>query len=367
MADSVPALLSVPLPADLPAEAVPVPDSSVSEAGSDASPNRTTQLYRAALGPVNTGRYLRVFERFDAAGRRRPVWHSAAGVFTLGWLVFRRLWLEALGYGVLMGVVAGLCVWAWPTIEAWPPGVRWGLLGAWLLASTLPPGLAGYGLVHRQVQWRLLRAVAAARSVDDACIILARQAATRRRLWLLVAAYAAVWLLFAGWMWGRSPASNPSSAALVRADVPVLAPSSPVPPPTPLPAPTLEPETPVLSATVEPAAVIESVEPVSVESKPVAQAPAAPPVPAPPVPVQATPTPSGTFAINVGLFAVADNAQRARERLARAGLPVTLEEIATSKGLRSRVRVGPFDERADADAAAERVHALGLEAVVFRR
>ncbi len=58
----------------------------------NASESATTALYRAALGPVNIGRYLPVFVRFDEEGRAGPSWNWAAALLTLNWLVFRQLW-----------------------------------------------------------------------------------------------------------------------------------------------------------------------------------------------------------------------------------------------------------------------------------
>lgn len=75
---------------------------------------------------------------------------------------------------------------------------------------------------------------------------------------------------------------------------------------------------------------------------------------------------NGRFLINVGLFAQDDNAQHAFERLVQAGLPATTQELQTSNGKRTRVRVGPYATRAQADAAAAKIRALRLDAVVIR-
>lgn len=69
--------------------------------------------------------------------------------------------------------------------------------------------------------------------------------------------------------------------------------------------------------------------------------------------------------VNVGLFANPDNARRASDTLRGAGLPVNQQAVKTPKGLLQRVRVGPFDNAAAAQAAAERVRALGLDAQVY--
>ncbi len=69
--------------------------------------------------------------------------------------------------------------------------------------------------------------------------------------------------------------------------------------------------------------------------------------------------------VNVGLFANPDNARRASDTLRGAGLPVNQQAVKTPKGLLQRVRVGPFDNATAAQAAAERVRALGLDAQVY--
>lgn len=68
--------------------------------------------------------------------------------------------------------------------------------------------------------------------------------------------------------------------------------------------------------------------------------------------------------INAGLFADPENARRAHARLRQAGLPSTIEPLLRADGSSlQRVRVGPFYSAAQANAAASRVRALGLEAV----
>ncbi len=71
------------------------------------------------------------------------------------------------------------------------------------------------------------------------------------------------------------------------------------------------------------------------------------------------------FHINVGLFAVPTNASNAYKKLQGANMPAYTQDLKTAKGKLTRVRVGPFGTRAEADAAAEKIHALQLDAVVF--
>ena len=73
------------------------------------------------------------------------------------------------------------------------------------------------------------------------------------------------------------------------------------------------------------------------------------------------------FVVNVGLFAQENNVRNARAKLQDAGLPVLVQVVKTAKGPLTRVRVGPYATQAEADAAAEKIHPLGLDAVVFER
>ncbi len=83
---------------------------------------------------------------------------------------------------------------------------------------------------------------------------------------------------------------------------------------------------------------------------------------------QGSAAPKGAgYYINVGLFAVPDNAKKAVHTLQTAGQAVFTEAVRSKKGALTRVRVGPFAQRAQADAAAAKIKTLHLDAVVFQR
>lgn len=70
--------------------------------------------------------------------------------------------------------------------------------------------------------------------------------------------------------------------------------------------------------------------------------------------------------IQVGAFADADKARDVRRKLEHAGLKTFTQSIEGKDGKRStRVRVGPFETRAEADKAAARVRKLDLPANVI--
>ncbi|MEJ8826204.1 SPOR domain-containing protein [Variovorax humicola] len=74
---------------------------------------------------------------------------------------------------------------------------------------------------------------------------------------------------------------------------------------------------------------------------------------------------AGRFVVQVGAFADADKAREVRQKLERAGLKTSMHVAKTADGERTRVRVGPFSTRADADKAAARVKGLALSAAVL--
>lgn len=73
----------------------------------------------------------------------------------------------------------------------------------------------------------------------------------------------------------------------------------------------------------------------------------------------------GRFIVQVGAFADADKARDVRGKLERAGLKTYAQVVDTKDGKRTRVRVGPFVSRADADKAATRIKGLDLPASVL--
>lgn len=69
--------------------------------------------------------------------------------------------------------------------------------------------------------------------------------------------------------------------------------------------------------------------------------------------------------MQVGAFAEQARAQEVRQRLERAGLRTYTQVVNTPDGPRIRVRLGPFDSRAEAERAAEQVQQLGLPASIL--
>lgn len=97
-------------------------------------------------------------------------------------------------------------------------------------------------------------------------------------------------------------------------------------------------------------------------SQPTARSTAASSQPVPPAsakPVEAQPAPPRLFsgyALQAGVFADPRRAEELHARLVLEGIPSTIE---------ARVQVGPFKSKAEAEAAREKMKALGIEAVML--
>jgi DedD protein len=77
-------------------------------------------------------------------------------------------------------------------------------------------------------------------------------------------------------------------------------------------------------------------------------------------------TPATRFLIQAGAYADADKVRELRHKIEKAGLPTYTQVVETKDGeKRTRVRVGPFTNKAEADKAASRLRALDLPAAVL--
>ena len=71
------------------------------------------------------------------------------------------------------------------------------------------------------------------------------------------------------------------------------------------------------------------------------------------------------FVVQIGAFADAARAREVRLKLEHAGLKTYTHVAKTKDGDRTRVRVGPFDTKAEADKTAEKIKKLDLPAAIL--
>ncbi len=75
--------------------------------------------------------------------------------------------------------------------------------------------------------------------------------------------------------------------------------------------------------------------------------------------------PSARLVVQVGAFADAGKLAEVRHKLEKLGLKTYTQVVEVEGSKRTRVRVGPFDNRAEADKAAARIRAAGLPAAIL--
>ncbi len=84
-----------------------------------------------------------------------------------------------------------------------------------------------------------------------------------------------------------------------------------------------------------------------------------------PAPAPAASAPALRYVVQVGAFAEAQKAKEARQILEKAGISTYAQVADTKEGRRTRVRVGPFSNKADVDKAVEKIKALNLPTQVL--
>ena len=391
----------------------------------DTSPSKAmTLLYGAAIGPIGSDYYLPIFERFEAAGHGTLSWNWSACLYNLNWMLFRGLWGAALVAAGALAGAALVLVALGRLVFDWPPELLYGLLLACVALVFLVPGAWGNALLYNHSRAAMMTAVANNKTLVQACAELSQHASSRLgfirivvvNLTLMALAGLAYVMLADNNAPARpepeaapalasasspvnassaasaavpaarvveavasavkpaasevapvasAPAAVASSAAsatstAARAQPAALAPASasaPAPEPEPAPAPA-----PVsASASASSPAVVAPAMALSKEVKSSASAPAPAPHIKAKLPVSA-PAPTEGFYVNAGLFADPDNARRTQARLVQVGLPATAQELHTSHGARTRVRVGPFPNRNRAELAVRHIKAMNLDA-----
>jgi DedD protein len=140
-------------------------------------------------------------------------------------------------------------------------------------------------------------------------------------------------------------ATEPTQSAMPQPEARVEdAPPAPKPAPKPEPKPTPKPEP-------KPAPKPEPKVAAKVEAKPVAK--------------PAEPISNERFVVQFGAFADPQSAREARQKLERLGIKTYAQEVDTSAGKRTRVRMGPYTSRSEAEKALAALRKAGLDGKVL--
>ena len=325
----------------------------------------TTALYRAAIGPVGTAYYLPLFTQWELEHRLKTRWNWAAGLATLDWLIFRKMGLHALAYVGCLAASALLILVVGVAWMGFSSAAVWSLAGGLGVIAVLVPGWLGNRWFHAHCSKKMTLALQTHADVAQACEALGREASQRKRGYLIAAVHT-ILLLLAGLVAARFAEFSEQAGAK-----PSLANSAPSPQ-TASGRVIQAANTPVALVAQPPSAPTSATKPLALAIPAIPKASEASSVktqaPAPAVKASAGigigTSAITSYRINVGLFAVASNAQAVREKLEAQKLPVLTDTLEMPRGTRIRVRVGPFTTQEQAQAAAIKIRTLGLEAVI---
>ena len=364
-------------------------------------------LHRIALGPTGAEHYLPHFALFDALDRTRTTWNWAACLCTLNWMLFRQLWGAALVYVAAAEGLALIVFGVGRSFLHWPVGIELGVLGAFAVLAFAVPGLYGNAILYTDTRKRIARALAASRTVPEACALLEKQASSRKRLQVLVLANVVLGLaaLIAYLALSPSdvkplalePAVTVAQATAAAQAAPATKPVGALPVPEaegattlPMPVPEVTTEPPLAPAPQAPAAALKPASaPVASAPLAVAQAPATTAVqksaepPAPVPSASSTPSPAAAKAstpkpatppASTRAPAPAASAPARREAASRAAArtkpktpaaaassaDTTLPTVGTAQGY--YINVGLFAEEANARKTQARLLNEGLPA-----
>jgi len=148
----------------------------------------------------------------------------------------------------------------------------------------------------------------------------------------------------------------PKASAPVLAELPperAEAPAAAAPAPTPAPVPTPAPAPAPAPVTHPPPAAVAKADDGSrakalLDDGPSASAPKA-----------------GRFVVQVGAYTDANALREARQKVEKLGLKTYTQVVETDAGKRTRVRVGPFATREEADGAGAKLKAAGLPVAIL--
>jgi len=74
---------------------------------------------------------------------------------------------------------------------------------------------------------------------------------------------------------------------------------------------------------------------------------------------------AGRFVVQVGAYTEAGKLQEARAKVEKAGFKTYTQVVGTKDNQRTRVRIGPFATKADAEKAADKIKKLSLPAAIL--
>lgn len=141
--------------------------------------------------------------------------------------------------------------------------------------------------------------------------------------------------------------------------------ASPLQPPKPAAAP--EPKAPAAAARPEPSApvpVTQSEAPTAKPEEPAASAAATRPAPVKSAVAEKPANKKGSFSVQIGVFAESPKLKQLEDKLVAKGFRPAREKLDTPKGIKIRLRIGPFATRSDAEVALEKLKSADVVGMI---
>ena len=179
----------------------------------------------------------------------------------------------------------------------------------------------------------------------------------RRRL-IGAATIGLLGIVFLPMIFDGEPRRSPAGSTLKKQEISVQIPAKEGQPALPTPSASTAPTAPTVQASVK-SATVEAAKPapqtatVIEKTEPAAK------------PTAVAETPKKGFAVQLGVFADADNAKLTIAKIKEAKLPVYSESIPIKSGTATRVRIGPFTSREKADAALVQIKLAGSDGKII--
>lgn len=120
----------------------------------DAAPTRE-QLLQAVLGEKNQNYYLKRFFQFDQQGKAGISWHWPACFVTLYWLLYRKMWLNALFYMFLPSIIMIPMAFLIGAAGKWGEALILPFYGMYAFSLFLLPALYGNALYYRHCNMQI--------------------------------------------------------------------------------------------------------------------------------------------------------------------------------------------------------------------
>ena len=160
--------------------------------------NTKEELYAAVIGPDNLGWYTKIFNKFDNEGRVTTTWNWPACLFTMYWMLYRKMWFQAGVYFLCVALYAIIT----PFLSVVEPGeIHWFHALSMLLAFFVVP-LYANAIYYNHCREKITEARYKNPNSDKQIVELTKMGGTSKSPYILLGVIVA--LIFFGILMGTT-------------------------------------------------------------------------------------------------------------------------------------------------------------------